>query len=263
MADINGAQIRQKLLGMLDPNNTMETAGIFAAVEKEFGMVGRDPELKRAILTLFHDLICSGQVAWGADSGGSKPALCFVTDRGRETLKHLDRDPMNRDGYLEYLRKQMGLGPIAKAYVEEALKTYAANCYKATAVMIGTAAERMALDLRDAIVSRLQALGRSPRKQLQTWVIRTVLDEIQATISQALESAIKAGKTTELVHLSELFAYNWPAMSHMIRAMRNDAGHPVSIEPVTQEDVHAALLTFPHHARIANDVINWLATAQL
>jgi hypothetical protein len=46
-------------------------------------------------MTAFHDLACAGQIAYGTAgaSGPLTPAFCFVTERGRETLKHLSRDP--------------------------------------------------------------------------------------------------------------------------------------------------------------------------
>lgn len=42
----------------------------------------------------------------------------------------------------------------------------------------------------------------------------------------------------------------WPALVHQIRVVRNDAGHPSSVEPVTDETAHAQLLVFPELAKI-------------
>jgi len=58
------------------------------------------------------------------------------------------------------------LNPIADSYISEALATYGAACYKATAVMVGCAAESLVLELRDAIFPELARLAR----QLIDWV---------------------------------------------------------------------------------------------
>jgi hypothetical protein len=168
---MNGARLRQVILDVLkqsalaSKDGVMDTAYVFDEVFRQLH-ANNDEDLKQAILTYWHDLSCSGQIAPGLNMKRPDPARCFVTQRGRETLKHLSRDPANREGYMEYLAQQTGLDDVARAYVEEALKTYAASCYKATAVMIGAAAERLVLDLRDAIQARLKQLGKPVNKKL-------------------------------------------------------------------------------------------------
>ncbi len=39
-------------------------------------------------------------------------------------------------------------------------------------------------------------------------------------------------------------------LAEQIRKVRNDAGHPEGIDPVTPEVVHAALLIFPELAKL-------------
>ena len=39
---------------------------------------------------------------------------------------------------------------------------------------------------------------------------------------------------------------------------RNEAGHPSSVEPVTHEQVHAALLMFHEQARLCRDLSAWI-----
>jgi hypothetical protein len=59
--------------------------------------------------------------------------------------------------------------------------------------------------------------------------------------------------------LGEAFTAYWPAFVQQIRAGRNEAGHPRSINPVTPELVHAALLTFPELVRVVGELKTWLA----
>jgi hypothetical protein len=60
--------------------------------------------------------------------------------------------------------------------------------------------------------------------------------------------------------LAESFSAYWPAFAEQIRGARNDAGHPASVDPVTPETVHAALLIFPELARLAKALEAWIHT---
>ncbi len=253
---MDGAEIRKNILEVLEHymkhgSGSARPKDILKEVGKRLG-ADRNQKLQQPILTYWYDLFRSGQLAWGYTLENSEPPWCHLTERGRETLKQLSRDPMNPEGYMEYL-KTASLSPIASSYVEEALNTYQASCYKATAVMIGAAAERLILDLADELEKRLQAIGKKPPKGLSDWRVNTVFD----SVTKALEDH-KAGME---VKLAESFTAYWPAFVQQIRAVRNEAGHPSSIAPVTPELVHAALLTFPELAKLTARLKAWIATA--
>jgi hypothetical protein len=207
-------------------------------------------EVGQAILTCWHDLMRTGLIAWGHDLMNLDPPNCHLTERGRAVLKHLSRDPSNPDGYLEHLRSRAALSPMAAGYVDEALQAYQSACFKAAAVMIGAASECLVLELRDALVTKLKALGKTPPKKLEGWQVKQVLDALQQLI-QAAAGGMPA-------KLREAFGANWPAFVQQIRAARNDAGHPSSIDPITPETVHAALLIFPELAGLAAELKTWV-----
>ena len=50
-------------------------------------------------------------------------------------------------------------------------------------------------------------------------------------------------------------------MSDQMRLARNDAGHPVSTDPVTHETVHAALLLFLEFAGLVTDLNVWVSAS--
>jgi hypothetical protein len=56
--------------------------------------------------------------------------------------------------------------------------------------------------------------------------------------------------------LAETFEAYWPAFTQQICVARNEAGHPTSIEPVTQDVVHASLPILPELARLACEVLD-------
>jgi hypothetical protein len=80
-------------------------------------------EAEQALLTLFYDLFRTGHLAWGHDLAFSDPPMCHVTAQGRQTLRHLSRDPANPDGYLAHLTRQGSPNAIAHSYLQEALTT--------------------------------------------------------------------------------------------------------------------------------------------
>ena len=80
-------------------------------------------------------------------------------------------------------------------------------------------------------------------------------------MSSALGKAIAAKKAALPTLLFERFEANWPAFTHQIRTRGNEAGHPVSVEPVTAEGVHGSLLIFPELATLAKQTEAWINTS--
>jgi hypothetical protein len=198
---------------------------------------------------MWHDLFRIGLLAPGYDLSNSVLPFCHLTTLGRKSLENFSRDPANPDGYLKYLADKVALSPVAQSYVTEALRTYNAGCHKSSAVMLGGAAESLVLDLRDTVVGLMQAKELVVPKDLADWRIKKVLDAIEKEFVQ------HGAKMPQ--ELRDAFQSLWPAFTHEIRLARNDAGHPVSVEPVTPETVHANLLLFPQMAVLAKELMFW------
>ena len=60
--------------------------------------------------------------------------------------------------------------------------------------------------------------------------------------------------------MREEFEAYWLAFAQQIRATRNDAGHPSSVDPVTEEGVHGSFLVFPNLAKLSNSLSTWVMT---
>jgi len=250
---MDGAELRKVMLEEIAELSTMgpgyfQMGSVLKQVAKKFD-IGGDLESEQMILTYWYDLFRNGHLSWGYNIGNSELPHCHLTEKGRATLKNLSRDPANPDGYLEHLNQLVSLTSIAKSYIAEALGTYNANCFKATAVMVGGAAESMILNVRDTLVNGLNNTGVTVPRKLQDWKIKTVLD--------AMETELETHKSDMSRELREEFAAYWSAFAAQIRRVRNDAGHPESVDPVTPESVHAALLIFPELAKLATEIINW------
>ena len=247
---IDGAKIRSTLLQVVAdlsaryPDGGLQSSGVLAeAASKLAPPGGRLPaDMDSPLLVAFYDLFRTGHLSWGFNLANPNPPFFHVTDQGRRTLAHLSRDPANPDGYLAHLDRQASLNPIARSYVDEALRTYNADCFRAAAVMIGAAAESLILQLRDTVVPGIESLGRTPAKDLRHYLIRPVIE--------ALQKELEMQQTAMSVGLREQFQTAWPVFTYQIRSARNEAGHPASIEPMTQETVHGTFMVFPELASL-------------
>lgn len=235
-----------------DPEPNLQTGPLLSELSQVFD-ARRNPALGRAVLTQLHDLFRTGHFAWGINLGNPNPPFFHVTERGARVLARMSRDPGNPAGYLAHLEANVALNLVAKSYLVEGLNCFVTENFKACAVMVGAAAESLALELRDLVVEKVTAAGQTPPKDLVDWKISQVLSGLAGYFQ-------RAGKAMPKELHDRVDAY-WPAAFQFIRSARNEAGHPSSIEPITEDVTHAALLMFPELGRLAQDLRAWLATA--
>ena len=209
-------------------------------------------EKEQAILTTWHDLFRTGYLAWGLDITNPEPPFFHVTDSGRRAIASLSRDPGNPAGYLRHLSSIATLNPIANSYLMEGLDCYVAGLYKASAVMIGGATESVILELRDVTVQKLSEQSKPVPKNMNDWRIKTVSD--------ALHNFLDTNKKQFAADLRDEFEAYWSAFAQQIRTVRNDAGHPTSVDPVTSDSVHASLLIFPELAKLSAKLMKWVTS---
>ncbi|MBQ4853600.1 hypothetical protein IMW82_02770 [Rhodanobacter sp. B2A1Ga4] len=248
-------RIRAALLDVLEQNRprpgsegNLQSNQVLSETAKALG-IRRDHQAEQALLTEWNELFRTGYLAWGHDLNNPNPPFCHFTERGVAVLEHAQRDPANPQGYLAHLARVAEISPIAMSYLTEALDCYVAGLHKAGAVLLGGAAERLAADVRDAVVHRAQRLNEKAPEALNDWRIKRVLDALKAFFDQ--QKQLFAGE------LKERYEAYWPAFTQHIRAIRNDAGHPSSIEPITADAVHAAFLVFPEVANVAGALVRW------
>jgi len=231
-------------------HNSLQSRSVLEETRCRLGG-GREHSLEEAILTVFHDLFRTGYIAWGFNLMNPDPPFFHVTEQGRKSLATLSRDPSNPDGYLNYLVKTAKLNPVADSYLREGLACFIQDLPKAAAVMVGAASESMALELRDVICQRLQSLSRIAPSGMNDWRFKVVLDSIYSFLDQSASQMAR--------ELRESFRSYWPAFVQQVRAARNDAGHPSSVDPVTLDTVHASLLIFPELARLTQQLRDWVS----
>lgn len=250
----SGKNVRQVLLQVISQMSNGGGAGlqVSSALHEAARQVRADKLAfnEQEILTAWADLFREGLLAPGYNLDNPGLPWFHLTGRGRAALTHVSRDPSNPAGYDAYVKSIGATDEIALSYLREAVQTYNAQCFKAAAVMVGAASERLVLALRDALTERLTTLGRAGGKDLRDWRIKPVLNAVEVEFS----SHAKAMP----VRLRESFEARWPAYIQQIRSARNDAGHPSALEPVTPETVHASLLIFPDLLRLQIELVEWL-----
>lgn len=230
----------------------LQQSGILNAVAKQLG-ANFNPSLEEAILTQWDDLFRTGLLSWGLNISNPGPPFFHVTERGHQALQNLSRDPANPAGYLRHLAASATIGAVALSYLTEGLECYVAGLFKAAAVMVGGAAERIILDVRDVVMERLTSLGKSVSPKMEDWRIRIVSNELQSFFEEHAPLFD--------TQLRESFEAYWSAFTQQIRAARNDSGHPTSIDPVTADTVHASLLIFPELAKLADRLSQWVVNS--
>lgn len=253
---IEGQRIRGTLLEVVaehakNDDDSFQARTVLGETARRLGIHKNvDHELEQALLTYWHDLFRTGYLSWGYNLDNPDFPFCHLNEQGRKALSDISKDPSNPDGYLANLGSRAGINDVAKSYIDEAVRTFNANCPKATAVMVGAAAESLVLEIRDTLVDRIRKGADTPNKKLLDWKAKTVLDAIKSE----LDSRKKAMDRT----LNEDFEACWPAFTQQIRRTRNEAGHPVIVDPVTYDSVHAGLLVFPELAALAQRLREWI-----
>src|SRR5215813_442625 len=251
---MDGSELRAVVLQTIDhllkeyPTSYLQSGAVLQRAQTKLGINKLQDE--QALLLFFYDLFRVGYLSCGYNIGNPSPPFFHVTDLGRAALAQYSRDPANPDGYLLHLRGASNISLITESYIREALRTFNSACFKATAVMVGAAAESIVLEIRDALVEKLELAEANIPKSLKDWRLKPILDAIEAVISNKKDNIPKP--------LFERFEANWPAFTHQIRSARNDAGHPVNVDPITAEEVHASLLIFPQLASLAAELKTWI-----
>jgi len=248
--------IRNTLLQVIDEQSPKQPTDASLQTNSVLNETGKrlntehNHDIEEAILTQWHDLFRTGYLAWGYNLSNPNPPFFHLTEQGRKALASISRDPSNPEGYLKHLYSVSSLHPISKSYLEEGLNCYVAALYKSSAVMVGAASEALINELRDAVRKKYEESNTKIPRNLTTWRAKETLAGLKSVFED---------KTRNMPYsLKEEYESYWPAFTQQIRAARNEAGHPQSIEPIKQETVHASLLIFPELSKLENNLLAWI-----
>lgn len=228
---------------------------IFVLTARALGFSGRfdSQPAHPLILTVWYDLFREGILSPGMNFDNPNLPHYHLTERGQAAIAQVSRDPANPAGYMANLKSIGELDAVVVSYIDEGLKAYNTGCYRATAVMVGCAAESLILKIRSFLVAKLESNKQSVPKELKDWRMKVVLDQLETEIENRRASMERL--------LYEQYSGNWQAFTSQIRMTRNEGGHPVGIDSVTVDTAHSSLLIFPQLARLALQLLQWIKTS--
>lgn len=183
------------------------------------------PQLReRELVAELWDCLTDRLVYLAADSRNSFGNWDWLlTHRGlRLASSTTDYEPDDADSYLKALDNQVpDLDSLIKIYVREALGSYSAECYLASAVMLGVASERAFQLLGEAFAdwlpgeesARFRDVFNKPR---QTYISKFL--EFRRRIEPA------RGRLPD--EFSDNMSLMLDSVLDLLRITRNEAGHP-------------------------------------
>lgn len=234
------------------PNIQIQVLGVISGVDEEVKRLNGantsdfEPGLsnleRESINEIIWDLVIQRII--GITSQGL-PWL-YVTDYGKKIVKTSSPIPYDRDNYLATIyTDNPNLDNIAKSYLEESLTCLRGGAYRASAVMLGVASERLFEILVDAfqIFYKLKVplIDRSkykPFAQVRNAFMKLFLPRkkyLPADLCQDLE-----------IVMDGVFL--------LIKNARDDSGHPSNIN-ITREQMFSYLSLFPMYCERLNKMI--------
>jgi hypothetical protein len=223
MADATSADDARRALLAVIKEHEQGGFGREYVIKQTAEALGRpyDIPTARRLMDAWDDLYRAGIVGYGLDLTNLGQNWSHLTEFGAAAVAELHRDPSNPAGYRAVVAPYLADEPIALSYLDEALDTYNKGTFKASAVMLGCAAEALHLSLRDKLVVKIAGTGKTPPASLDTWVISHVLRALEALLDARVKDMDR--------DLRERFESYWPAWTGLFRMTRNEAGHPKSI----------------------------------
>ena len=190
----------------------------------------------------FWELIARRLIFIGGDRSLNQCRV-WLTERGQRAANGEQFNPEDPTRYMERLLEAAPrTSDTTQQYLREALKSYEQECFLASSVMLGGAAEDTSLDVAASFVSwqgkpadNLKAILENPK---QFYVYKL----------QQFEKRLTAAKGSIPPDLSENIELNITTILQLIRLTRNDAGHPTG-RRVDQEDCYQNLVVYANAHR--------------
>jgi hypothetical protein len=211
----------------------------------------------RAVVDVFWQLVVEGILAPGIsmNSHGQNLPWFHVTEYGRKVIAQGEYQPHDRDGYLRRLStRNTKVDPTMLAYLEESLETFTRGNRVASMVMLGVAAERVFDLLCESLLSS-SAMSAKEKATLEDHMRRARLKPRLEYVHQKL-TTLQSANTPGFPESAALMV---TAMYDIIRAQRNDLGHPQEKPPLLDADVaNARLQMFAGYFETAEQVRHFL-----
>jgi hypothetical protein len=215
-------------------------------------------DFERTMVDVFWELVALGIVAPG--NGVSQPNFPWfrLTPYGKSVLESPKYHPHDRDGYISLLTQRVAnADATVLAYLDESLESFVRANNVAAMVMLGVAAERVFDLLSESLLNALKSPTERQElsRLLERFTMKPKVDWVHAKLREVQE------RKPKLQGFPENAALMVTAIYDLIRAQRNDLGHPRDFPPkMSAGDSHANLLIFPRYYETSEVVRAFLAS---
>ncbi len=208
--------------------------------------------LAARIQSVFWGLVLEGVYTPGGSIQSPNVSFFRVTEYGKQCFDAGELTPHDPDDYIKRIRSTCpGIDPATLLYVEEALGTFRAGRFLATAVMIGVAAENMWIRLAESVRTALD----SPAKQ-QSFDRETKGNKIKRLHDEVLKR-LRQPSTPLPQELDSTLTQHLHGIADLTRQTRNNAGHPTG-KRLDRQETYALLLLFPTYCETVSKLMDWL-----
>jgi hypothetical protein len=220
---------------------------------------GLQPRDRGRIQDVFWDLLIERVLHVGLGDGMNNDLPFFhKSEYGKQVTSGQKPSPHDQDGFL---RRITSITPtvdgVTLEYLTEALRTFRVGCLLSSTITLGCAAERIALNLMEALVDALnRAQLPHEAKKLEKTADDPIMqrkkpfDDLMSRIVRPKLRAVDRKLEGDLTVLFE-------SISHDIRRARNEAGHPTGIS-VDRDDLYAHMMQFVSLVRTSQALLGWI-----
>jgi hypothetical protein len=214
---------------------------------------GMEPTLRRLDDRRFREimwqLINQGVLVQGIDASNDQWPFLSLSEWGEEYIQAGGPDVYDPDGYLRDLARDRPLDDVEQRYLSQASAAFRADLPDAAAVMVGAASEHLLLLLADAIVANHGTGSASKVAKARDRPALRLLTEISKYLEPRRANLARP--------LAESFETTFLGVANVIRASRNDAGHP-ALGHVDRDQAFVVLRLLPVYRQWVYRVIDSL-----
>lgn len=246
-------QIVDEILLRRDPPSSLYDLAHSAARIAKTELSSYDMEL---LVEIVWGLARSGVVALAVGRPvsvgvGPKIPSLVITQRGRELLRHKGNSPHHKSRYMAAVKSRVSApDDVVLSYLDESVEAWRACVYRASAVMLGCACEKLILLLAEAIASsNWQPYADKLRKKLSSR--RLSISDLFNVILAALRA--EDGKKALPGSISDAFERRLSSIFDYTRILRNRSGHPTGAE-VTVEEADTSLRLFSGFYALVDEI---------
>jgi hypothetical protein len=192
------------------------------------------PEDHRRLLEMIWALITEGVMTVGFENNESWPFVS-LTEYGEEHVKGGQATPHDVTDFISRLEAAGPLDDIEERYITQSLQAYVRNLPDASAVMLGAASEHLLMQLVKEISAKDASAKGGADKALDGPALAMLRFARDYFVPKQKKLPRELRENLETTFLS---------IAALIRATRNDAGHP-ALPAVSREQCFVNLQVFP------------------